>query len=124
MAQHLLKFIRGEIDKLDDEKNIMYRVYKQNPDYDYFVIDFDDILEWARKMNPTIKYDVFEFKSTIMEINTIQTNNPYKVFKYNNKHMSVMYHNGKRLSHMKQLCGNTLVTIARFTLDLFLYCVA
>ena len=96
MAEKLLNFIYGS-SNLDDEKHIMYHVWKQNPDYEAFVIDFDDILEWVRKMNPKVKFDEFDMRTTIMEINTKQVGNPYKVFKYNKTHMSVMYYNGKTI---------------------------
>lgn len=97
MAEHLLKFIRGEIKELDDPTHIKYKVFKQNPEYDYYVIDFEDMSDWVRKMNPNVKFDIEYFESTIIEFNLKPTVNKYKAICYNKGHMSVIYNNGSTL---------------------------
>ena len=97
MAEHLLKFIRGEIKTLNDPKHIKYKIFQQNPKYELYVIDFDDIANWVKQMNPNVEFSIERFESSFIQVKVNPDVKKFKAICYNNTHMTVMYNNGLTL---------------------------
>lgn len=70
-AQHLLSFIRGEIDELNDESNkcnnefVEVRPHKQQNGG----IDDEDIIDWVKRMNPSLEFGYYKLNCSMYEMN-------------------------------------------------------
>lgn len=70
MAEHLLKFLKGEIKYLNDPKHILIKEFKEDyPNQNGGLYD-SQIIDWVKLMSPDLNYNYILLKSSIMKINT------------------------------------------------------
>ena len=74
MAEHLLAFMKGEINELNDEQNKCKEPFKEiYPTQNGGLYD-DQIIDWVKRMNPKNNFVYKDCKCSLYEINTDKTN--------------------------------------------------
>ena len=64
MANELLKFIKGEIDDLDDPKHIVSEQFEYDKNHPNGGVNTNDIMTWVNSMYDNIKYELVYRKDT------------------------------------------------------------
>lgn len=93
MGEHLLKYIRGEIDKLNDEQNRCKTLFKEEYPMQNRGLYDEQILDWIKRMSPNNKFIYIVCKSSLYEVNTNKSNQ-VMLISLNKRHLYAMYANG------------------------------